>query len=81
MLLEWLRTVFTDSPSSRAISAFSRPSAIRPSTARSRSVSSGNASALGRVRMPAKYDVTRSAMPGPKITSPPPTASIARTIS
>ena len=27
------------------------------------------------------YKATRSAMPGPKITSPPPTASIARTIS
>ena len=36
--------------SARAISAFSRPSAIFPRISRSRSVSSGNASAVGRLR-------------------------------
>ena len=48
MLLAWLRTVLIDRPRSRAISALSRPSAILPRITRSRSVSSGNAWAVGR---------------------------------
>ena len=81
MLLAWLRTVFTDRVRSRAISALSRPSAILPRISRSRSVRSGKAWADGRLRTWRKYVITRSAMPGPKITSPAPTASIARRIS
>ena len=80
MLLEWLRIVLTERCSSRAISELSRLSAIRRSTWRSRSVSSGNSSERpGSPRHGSRC--TRSAIAGPKMTSPAPTASIERRIS
>ena len=50
-------------------------------SSRSRSVSSGNTSAVGLARTSGSTSITRSAIPGPKMTSPAPTASIARRIS
>ena len=54
---------------------------MRASTIRSRSVSWGKRSGAGLLRAPLKYVIMRSAMPGPKMTSPAPTASMERTIS
>src|SRR4051794_19058968 len=80
MLLAWLRTVLVETPSFRAISAFSSPDAMNPRTSRSRSVSCGNTSGWGASTC-RKYAATRSAIRCPRITSPEPTASTARTIS
>ena len=74
------RTVFSLKPREAAMSRLERPSAMSPSTSRSRVVSSGKGCASPSRPAVKKWPMRR-ARAAPKITSPAATVRIARTMS
>ena len=75
----WLRTVFSDRNSSRAMRRLSCPRATRSSTSRSLSVSCGKASRPGNAARLPKYEPSRAATVGLKTA--PPAATVRRVLA